>query len=138
MSYKVAIRGILHCSGVMLVTMTIFLVAAKSFGLTKSNTEALTGLSYIFAVGILGYIWKLKNGKTFSFSDYDANKNLLSYSFGAAIVLVGVMLSIDFKTIVSAGTWWPLALVLLIPLGLFAQTANFSILIVIGGWFCRK
>ena len=131
-------QGFLHCLGVMLLTVTIFFVASKVFGLEKSNSEALAGLSYVLAVGGLGYIWKLKNGKTFSLFDRDANKKLIRYAFGAAIVLVGIMLPALIKIIYSVGPWWPLALLLLIPFGLFAQTANFSILVSAGGWFCKK
>ncbi len=131
-------QGLIHCLGVMLLTMAIFFIASKLFGLEKSSAEALAGLSYVLAVGALGYIWKLKNGKTFSLSDRDANKKLIRYAFGAAIVLVGIMFPALMKIISSVGAWWPLALLLLIPFGLFAQTANFAALVVAGGWFCRK
>lgn len=131
-------QGFIHCLGVMLLTVTTFFVASTVFGFEKSNAEALAGLSYALAVGKLGYIWKLKNGKTFSLLDGDANKKLIRYAFGAAIVLVSFMLPVLIKIIHSVGPWWPLALLLLIPFGLFAQTANFSMLVFAGGWFCRK
>jgi hypothetical protein len=122
----------------MLLTATIFFVALKIFDLERSDAEALAGLSYMVAVGILGYAWKLKNGKTFSLFDSDANKKLVRYAFGAAIVLVGILFPAVIKLIVSVGPWWPLILLFLVPIGLFAQTANFAILVVVGGWFCRK
>ena len=122
----------------MLIVVTTFFVALTVCGLEKSNAEALAGLVYMLAVGVLGYIWKLKNGKTFSLLDHEANKKLIRYGFGAAIVLVGFMLPALIKIISSIGPWWPLALLLLVPFGLFAQTAGFSTLVAAGGWFCRK
>lgn len=130
--------GVIHCVGVMLLTVAVGFVAWGVFGLEKSDAEALAGLIYMLAVGVLGYIWKLKNGKTFSFHDRDASQKLIRYAFGAAIVLVGIMLPSAIKEIASVGPWWPFVLLFLVPFFLFAQTANFSILVVVGGWFCRK
>ena len=118
--------------------MTVYFATLKVFGFEKSNAEALAGLIYMLAVGILGYIWKLKNGRTYSLLDGDGNKKLIHYAFGAAIVLVGIMLLASIKFIVSIGSWWPLVLILLVPLGLFAQTLHFTILVMAGGLFCRK
>lgn len=131
-------QGFIHCLGIVLIIVTTFFVALKVFGLEESNAEALAGLSYMLAVGALGYIWKLKNGKTISLLDRDANKKLIRYAFGAALVLVGIMLPALIRIIYPIGPWWPLALLLLIPFGLFAQTASFSVLVVAGGWFCKK
>jgi hypothetical protein len=131
-------QGFIHCLGVMLLTMTVYFATLKVFDFEKSNAEALAGLIYMLAVGVLGYIWKLKNGRTYSLLDSDGNKKLIHYAFGAAIVLVGMVLLASIKFIVSVGPWWPFILLLLVPIGLFAQTVNFTILVMAGGFFCRK
>lgn len=131
-------KGLIHCTGVLLLTLAVFLIAYRLFALSKPDSEALAGIGYMLTVGFLGYIWKLKNGRTFSVLDPGTNKTLIHYAFGAAIVLVCVTLPLAIKIIVSVGSWWPLALLFLIPFGLFSQAVNFIILMVVGGWFCRK
>lgn len=135
---KVIKNGFFHCLVVMVLVVATFFVTTKIFNFSASIAEAIAALCYVLAVGRLGYIWKKRNGQTFSLYDREANKNLVRYAFGAAIVLVTFIFPQVLKISLPAGPWWPLVLLIVVPFGLFAQTANFSILIVVGGWFYRE
>lgn len=135
---KLIKKGFFHCLVVMVLVMATFFVTARILNFSASTAEAIAALCYVLAVGRLGYIWKKRNGQTFSLDDREANKNLFRYAFGAAIVLVTFILPQILKISLPAGPWWPLVCFIAVPFGLFAQTANFSMLIVLGGWFYRE
>jgi len=130
-------KGSAHGIGLIVLVIVVNIICSK-FALSSKDSGGIAELTYLAAVGLIGFFWKKRNGKTFSLIDGEANKDLFSYSLGAITPLVLVLTVVEFNKISAVGDWWPLFMLFLIPFGLFSQALNFAAILAMGGWFYKN
>jgi hypothetical protein len=133
-------QGILHGLLLIGVVASVYVILSGVSGISGSLVGGVPQLLYLLLVGVLGYSYKKKHGKTLSLTDGASNKSLLMYSFGAALGFLAVipLLFLSGSGNVPDSIGWPTIVFFLLPLGLAVQTIQFAFLFAAGGWFCRN
>jgi len=131
-------KGALHGFVVMLIVTGIFLSSEKLFPNSGRYLELGIMLTSITLFGVLGYLWKKEHGKTLSIFGAVANMPLLKYSAGVAIWPVSLNLILMMPTIVEFGPWWPLFVLVLIPIAIVSGALSVATVVGVGGWFYKN